>query len=414
MALFKRLATEDVEAEILGDDVNIIDAITNNTAEEITSNNNENEQDLADIETANNVVDTIDEMIAKDKEAVESGEVSDEYAKMSVESFRQVLHVVGFATATLRVSHESFSTLSAMDVLKLSIEEKEEVKAGILENIKKKLKEIGERFKNTMSLIGMSFKNDLNIVREVRSKLKEASHTATSELSPASISAVTRMTYSTIPFDIPKLDDAGYIKMCDEAFTNCIPFENLATLNKNLKALVTGGYIDVKLTKPAAHSEYDKKGLERLLKEVKEDTILGYFTAKWWEWNQATGRIIVVPHIYSLVSKNQKPTFFKGATAWHKEESKLMYTAIEIKDSDVSLPKLQTLEKILARIEKSIRDEEKIIAEYHGAWRAAEAIGDYSPYFFLSSLAEYVHSGRDFYTKGFLHLVNTMLKHYKA
>jgi hypothetical protein len=412
------LSIEELEPLVPEEGSDILDVAVDSSDDEIASENSQMQATLTEIETANNVVEAIDGMIAQDKAAIEAGEPSDTYVKMSVENFRTVLSVVGFNVSVLQVSSESFTTMTALQVLNLSIEEKEEVKKGILGKIGEKVKEVGERFMNTMRLIRIANMNTLNVIKEVRSRIAASSKTPSKPINNPTKKTTNRLLFSFAYLNLKKLDDENYMKLCNGIFDFMFQVDNIKTTRENLQKLVTGNYIDVKLARPAAKTDLDKDILEALdekltKKGIGEDKLIGYFTTQYWDVAYFSNKYIAQPTGICLYSKNQKPTFFKGATGYLEFNATHSFDALKELD-DVELPSIETLTKIVNRVEKAVHEFDTILGEINGIQRSVNAIGDISPIIYLNILIQHLSSARMYYTKGLLHMVNTMLKHYKA
>lgn len=362
---------------------------------------------ISAITLAQEAIDSLDILIDMDKQALAKESISDEYLLLSNESFTRTLVQLGYPVDTLKISSEDNTSLSNIEKLVLSIEEKEEKKKSIMEKIKSTFKSIGESFANFGKLMGVAVRNDQNVIKSLREKIKTSGDAKEGELSNATKATVTRLTSRIMPYiDLKTISDGDIVKYAYEM--SAIVFQDSAIdiANDNIKALIAGDYdtdkVKFKQFKPANKiQDLVYKSTVSNLEVAEKDIALMYFT-------NALPFGAACNYLYRT---GKKPGIFTAAT-------KIGYVKIKLptynhKEASVSLFKLTTLESLLKMAEKDLDKTENSLAKLIAFYNSGEAIGDVSPVIFAQHMWENIDANGTFYKKGLLHMVNVMLDNYK-
>jgi len=362
---------------------------------------------LGMVTVANEAIENINKIIAMDKVELANEALTVSYVQMSNESFKQALNAVGYPVETLKMATEDTSAMTPVEMLTMSIEEKELAVEGIASKIKDKLKAIGTAFKNFGKLMRTAFKNDLNLVKELKAKIKISTTAKDGELDGSSKNTVQRLTRHLLPFtDLKSAKDGEIIKLLEEMSDVAHQGDNMDTATDNLKAMIAADYDPEKVKlKPfkATNDTHAKimKAVEANSEVPADKIILVYFS-------NALPLAAVANYLYTT---DKKPNIITAATKIGNTSIKLK--SYDHKDLDVDLYKLATLDKILDVAAANVKTSNDILSKLINFYDAGDAIGDISPAIFAQHMWEYSYNESIFFRKGTLHMANVMLANYK-
>lgn len=425
MSLFTRVGNEDLEItpEVTTDlhETHMLEQEVNTA---LLNDFNANTTDLNDLETAQQAVVTLESLIEKDKLLLANADsITPADVVMSIENFRIVSDMIGYEGMT--VATESMTEHNHQQLLQLSLEEKEEVKKGLVNKITDRIKVVGQRIKNTFSLVRTSFKNKHNMVAEVKTKLANSEKEPVAEINPATAKTLKMLLSSAGFLDIKTVDDTTVQTAIKELYHTLYPIENLKTLSSNLSVMINSKYdpkAAIKAPVPYTFTEKvvwdnlndpskNKDKWFGLSKKIDVDQILGFNALYRFDFTYITGDYTYTPVGLLLYRTGAKPTFFKGATKFKEFNSKVTKNIDE--DKSIELLKLETLKKLLGMVETGLKDQSKVIGVMDEIYVKADAIGDLGVYVYLNNLAMvHMYSGNAVHNY-LIHMINTVANHYK-